>query len=65
MASTMCNIGYVYLEGRKFEEAIVIMEEANEILQAILEPENKLVLNTLDNLEYAYAKSGNYDAALK
>jgi len=65
MASTMCNIGYVYLEGRKFEEAIVIMEEANEILQAILEPENKLVLNTLDNLGYAYAKSGNYDAALK
>ena len=35
-----------------------------QIQQPLLEPSNKLVMSTLENLAYAYAKHGNHDAAI-
>jgi len=65
MASTMCNIGYVYLEKNRYNEAIDVLEEGLAIQESVLDDDNRLVLNTLDNLAYACAKDGNFDEAMK
>jgi len=65
MASTMCNIGYVYLEENKWCDAIPIIEEALKIQQAILEPASTQILNTLENLAFAFSKIQKHEQAIK
>ena len=62
--STLCNIGYVYIESNQYVKAIEVLEQALAIQIDVLEKGNKFTLNTLDNLGYAYAKDGDYDKAV-
>jgi tetratricopeptide (TPR) repeat protein len=62
--STLCNIGYVYIDGSKYDKAIGVLEEAMLIQIDVLDRGNKLILNTLDNLGYAYSMDGDYDKAV-
>jgi tetratricopeptide (TPR) repeat protein len=53
------------MEQREFWQAIQTFNASLEIQRALLGFDNKLILNTLDNLGYAYLCQGSLDAALK
>lgn len=65
MASTMCNMGYVAIEQKNFGEAVKIFTTSLQIQQAVLEPGNKLVQTSLENVGYCHTMMNNYDKALK
>jgi len=65
MASTICNIGYVFLERNDWKMTIASLEEAVVIQQALLEPGNIQIMNTLENLAFAFTKFSNHDQAIE
>eukprot|EP00978_Attheya_sp_CCMP212_P012180 scaffold30309_cov58-Attheya_sp.AAC.2 len=60
MASTMCNLGYVYLEKERHNDAAEMFGDALRICKILLDERNKMVLSTLENLGYASYHGGNY-----
>lgn len=65
MASTICNIGYVFLERNDWKMTIDSLEEAVVIQQALLEPGDIQIMNTLENLAFAFTKFSNHDQAIE
>merc|ERR1712045_167235 len=54
-----------YLERKKYDDAIVMFEEALSIQEEVLGGDNTLVIHTMDNLAYALQQDGNCDGAMK
>jgi len=65
MATTMCNKGYVHLNLSEYTEASKIFEESLQIQKLLLGADNKLILNTLDNLGFSNAMKASYEPAIK
>ena len=65
MASTMCNVGCVYLERKKHDDAIAMFEEALTIQEEALGSDDPLVIHTLDDLAYSFSHDSNLDSAMK
>lgn len=65
MATTMCNMGYVHLKLAEWTEAAKIFEESLTIQKMLLGADNKLILNSLDNMGFAYAMKAAYPKAIE
>jgi len=66
LSTTICNLGYVYMDKLDWELAVFQFEDALQIQKSILISKgHKVIMNTLYNIGYASVKDGNYDSALK
>jgi tetratricopeptide (TPR) repeat protein len=63
MACTLCNKGYAELELNMYEDAINTFKESLKLQRQLLSPENPLVMNTMDNLGFAYTMNRKYGKA--
>jgi tetratricopeptide (TPR) repeat protein len=59
------DLGYVELEMNQYAEAIATFEESLKIQRKLLSLENPLVINTMENLGYAYTMRRMYPKALE
>jgi Tetratricopeptide repeat len=55
IAIVYCNCAYLNLALKRYEEAIIILEEALLIQQSVLDDDHRAVRDTLSNLEFANA----------
>ena len=62
---TLCNLGFVSMEGADYETAISHLEDALKLQRNILDANSFIIMSTLENLAYSYLQYGGLDKALK
>ncbi|GAX28176.1 hypothetical protein FisN_35Lh030 [Fistulifera solaris] len=65
MATTLCNLGYLYRYRDMHAKACLVLQEAVDLQERVLGKSNGTLLTTLDNLADSYANSGNAQKALR
>lgn len=62
---TICNLGFVCMEGADYETAISHLEDSLKLQRNILDPNSFIIMSTLENLAFCYLKYGGLDKALR
>ena len=62
---TICNLGFVCMEGADYETAISHLEDALKLQRNILDANSFIIMSTLENLAFCYLKYGGLDKALR
>ena len=64
MTDTLCNVGSIQNQRKRFANAITTFSEALDLQRGIFEPDHPRIVSTLDNLAFSYSKNKEYASAL-